>query len=186
MTEDKIRTLLQEADRDAGRPARVCVDLRAVRRRAGRRRLASLAGPMAAAAVLMVALGVWSLTVRVPETTQEQNRIVALEAQVKQLQARTDSALSLIQEVLEDERRKRRLEELEAQLAGIPDALEELQEQVDRTVFILIGRADRLHRELNQTDLAIDDYNRVIELFPNNQGAKIARQRLSQIKEKRI
>jgi tetratricopeptide (TPR) repeat protein len=134
----------------------------------------------------MVALGVWSLAVKAPETTQEQNRIVALEAQVKQLQARTDSALSLIHEVLEDERRQRRLEQLEAQLADIPDALEELQEQVDRTVFILIGRADRLHRELNRTDLAINDYNRVIELFPNNQGAEIARQRLSEIKDKRI
>jgi tetratricopeptide (TPR) repeat protein len=186
MTEDKIKDLLQEADRTAGQPAGVRVDLSAIRRRAKRRRFASLAAPVVAAAVLMVALGIWSLTIRVPKATQEQKRVVALENQIKQLQASTDAALSLIHEVLEDERRQRRLEELEAQRASIPDPLAEIQKQVDKTAFILVYQADRLYRELNLTDSAVEAYNRVIELFPENRWAAVARQRLSEIESRRI
>jgi tetratricopeptide (TPR) repeat protein len=134
----------------------------------------------------MVALGIWSHTIRVPETRREQKRIVALEDQVRQLQARTDAALSLIREVLEDERRQRRLEELEAQLASIPDPLEEIQKQVDKTAFILVYQADRMYRELNQTDSAVENYLRVIELFPKNRWARVARQRLSEIENQKI
>jgi len=186
MTEDKIKNLLQEADRMAGRPAEVRVDLSAIRRRAGRRRLASIAGPIAAAAAIVTALGIWSLAIKTPETTREQVRIVTLEAQVKQLQTSTDAALALIHEVLEDERRRNRLEELEAQLASIPDPLEEIRKQVDKTAFILVYQADRLYRELNETESAVATYNRVIKLFPRNQWAAVARERLSEIEGRRI
>lgn len=186
MTEDKIKNLLQEADRMAGRPAEARVDLSALRRRAGRRRLASLAGSIAAAAALMIALGIWSLGIKTPETAREQVRIVTLEAQVKQLQASTDAALALIHEVLEDERRRSRLDELEAQLASIPDPLEEIRNQVDKTAFILVYQADRLYRELNETESAVDTYNRVIRLFPRNRWAAVARTRLSHIENRNI
>lgn len=186
MTEEKIKKLLQEADQTAGEPAWVCVNLSAVRRRANRRRFLSLAAPLAAAAVVIAGLGVWSVTSRVLESKREQEKIALLEAQVKQLQARTDSALNLIQEVLEEERRQRRLDELEAQLASIPEPLEEIQKQVDKTAFILVYQADRLYRELNQTDSAIEAYNRVIELFPQNRWAKVARQRLEEIENRKF
>jgi outer membrane protein assembly factor BamD (BamD/ComL family) len=42
-----------------------------------------------------------------------------------------------------------------------------------------------MYRELNQTDSAIENYNRVIELFPENKWAKVARQRLSEIENKK-
>ncbi len=186
MTEDKIKNLLQQADRMAGRPAEARVDLSAVRRRANRRSLASLTGPIAAAAVLLIALGIWSLAIKKPERAHKQERIMALETQIKQLQASTDAALALIHEVLEDERRQSRLEELEAQLASIPDPLEEIRKQVDKTAFILVYQADRLYRELNETESAVETYNRVIELFPRNQWATVARQRLSEIEDRRI
>lgn len=186
MTEDKIRNLLQEADRMAGRPVRTRVDVTAIRRRAGRRRLASLAGPVAAAAVLMIALGIWSLVIKTPEPTREQRKIASLESQVKQLRASTDAALALIHEVLEDERRQSRLDELEAELASIPDPLEEIRTQVDKTAFILVYQADRLYRELNETESAVETYNRVIRLFPRNQWATVARERLSEIEDRRI
>lgn len=108
-----------------------------------------------------------------------------LDAQVKQLQASTDAALKLIQQVLEDERRQQRLYELEAQLASIPDPLEKLEKQVDKTAYILIYQADRLYRELNQTDSAVESYNRVIELFPENRWANVARKRLTEIENKK-
>jgi DNA repair exonuclease SbcCD ATPase subunit len=186
MTEDEMKNLLQEADRIAGRPARADVEVSAIRRRAGRRRLASSAGPVAAAAVLMIAFGIWSLGTRTPEPTREQRRIASLESQVRQLRASTDAALALIQEVLEDERRQSRLDELEAELAGIRDPLDEIQRQVDETAFYLVYQADRLYRDLNETKSAVETYKRVIELFPRNQWAGIARERLSEIESRKI
>ncbi len=145
-----------------------------------------MVAPLAAAAVLVVALSISALMFRTAEPTQEQKKIALLETQIKQLQARTDAALSLIQEVLEEERRQSRLDELQAQLASIPDPLEETRKQVDKTAFILVYEADRLYNELNQTDSAVENYNRVIELFPENRWAKVARQRLSEIENRRI
>jgi tetratricopeptide (TPR) repeat protein len=181
MAHDKIENLLQQADRMAGRPAGVDVNLSIIRRRANRKRLANSAGPAAAAAVLLIALGIWSLGIKPPRPTGEQRKIASLETQIKQLQASTDAALALIHEVLEDERRQSRLGELEAELANIPDPLEEIRKQVDKTAFILVYQADRLYRELNETASAVETYNRVIRLFPRNQWAAVARQRLSEI-----
>jgi len=185
MTEDEIIKLLQEADKTAGGIAPVRVNFSAIRRRAGRRNMIILAAPLASAAVLMVALSILALMFRTAEPTPEQEKIALLEIQIKQLQVRTDAALSLIQEVLKDEQRQHRLDELQAQLASIPDPLEEVQNQIDKTAFILVYQADRLYRELNQTDSAVENYNRVIELFPENRWAKVARQRLSEIQNKK-
>ena len=186
MSDEKIEKLLQQADRTAGGPARVRVDLADIRRRANRRRLVNVAGPVATAAVLMMALGIWSVILRTAPMTPGQDKIADLENQVKQLQARTDAAMRLIQEMLEQERRQQRLDELEAELASIPDPFEEIQKQVDKTAFILVYQADRLYRELNQTNSAVEAYNRVIRLFPENQWAKVARQRLKEIEDKRL
>ena len=185
MSDQKIEQLLQQADRMAGDPARVRVDLTDIHRRANRRRIVNIAGPIAAAAVLIIALGIWSITLRTTQPTPEQKKIALLESQVKQLQARTDAAMSLMQEMLEQERRQQRLDELEAELASIPDPFEEMQKQVDKTAFMLVYQADRLYRELNQTASAVEAYNRVIRLFPKNRWAQVARQRLEKIKNKR-
>ncbi len=188
MTEDKIKNLLQEADRMAGLPIPVSANLSAVVRRcAHRRHFVNLAAPLAAAAVVLITAtaGIWILAIRTTETTQEKEKIALLETQLKQLYVRTDAALNLIQDVLEKEQKQRSLDELEAQLASIPDPLEEIQKQVDKTAFILVYQADRLYRELNRTDSAVETYNRVIELFPKNRWAQVARQRLSEIEEQR-
>jgi len=186
MTENEIKKLLQRADTTAVGTAPVRVNLSAIRRRAGRKKIVVLTTPLASAAVLMVALSISILMFRTSEPTEQQRKIVMLETQIKQLQARTNAALGLIQEVLEEERRQSRLDELKAQLASIPDPLEEVQNQVDKTAFILVYQADRLYNELNQTDSAVENYNRVIELFPENRWAKVARQRLSEIKNRKI
>jgi tetratricopeptide (TPR) repeat protein len=185
MTEDEIKTLLQKADETAGGPAFARVNLSAIRRRANRRRFVNIAGPVAAAAVLMVALSIWGLTLKTARATRERQRIASLENQVKQLQARAEAAISLIREVLERERRQQRLDELEAQLASIPDPLEVMRKQVDKTAFMLVYQADRLYNQLNQTDSAVENYKRVIELFPENRWAKVARQRLEEIESKK-
>ena len=185
MSDDPLTKLLLQADRTAGRPTHIRVDVSDIHHQANRRRVIQIVGPVATAAVLMVALGIFSIIQRVPRMTPEQKQIASLENQVKQLQARTDAAMSLIREVLEQERRQQRLDELEAELASIPDPLEEMQKQVDKTAFILVYQADRLYRELNQTDSAVEAYNRVIRLFPKNQWAQVARQRLEEIENKK-
>jgi tetratricopeptide (TPR) repeat protein len=185
MTENEIKKLLQEADKTAGGIAPVRVNLSVIRRRVGRRNLINMVAPLASAAVLMVALSILAPMFRTAEPTPEQEKIALLETQIKQLQARTDAALGLIQEVLAEERRQSRLDELQAQLASIPDPLEEVREQVDKTAFSLVYQADRLYRELNQTDSAVENYNRVIKLFPENRWAKLARQRLTEIENKK-
>jgi tetratricopeptide (TPR) repeat protein len=183
MTEEEIKKLLKRADETAGEFQPVRVNLSAIHRRASRRRLVNIVWPVCAAAVLMIAFSIWSLTLRTAQT--ERDRIASLENQVKQLNARAEVAMNLIQEMLEQEKRRQRLDELEARLASIPDPLEEIQRQVDKTAFILVYQADRMYRELNQTDSAIENYNRVIELFPDNRWAKVARQRLSEIENKK-
>ena len=186
MTEDKIKNLLQKADQTAGHPAPISANLTAaVRRRARQRHFANLAVPIATAAILLIAFGIWHLTTTT-ETEQSPEKIASLEAQIQLLQARTDAAVNLIREVLENERKQRRLDELQARLANIPDPLEEIQNQVEKTAFILVYQADRMHRELNQKDPAIETYNRVIELFPQTRSAEVARQKLAEIQNNSV
>ncbi len=188
MTEDKIKNLLQEADRRAGLPRPVSANLAAiVRRRAHRRHLLiSLTAPLAAAAVILIAAGVWNLVIRTSGHTKDQEKIVSLEIQLEQLQEKTDAAIKLIQEVLVAEQKKQSLGELEAQLASIPDPLEQIQSQVDKTARILVYQADRLYSELNRTDSAVETYHRVIKLSPKSRWANQARQRLIEIESRKF
>lgn len=183
MTEDKIKNLLQQADRMAGLPQPVSANLSTiVRRRAHRRHLLiSVTAPLTAAAVIIIATGMWNIVIRTSGQTEDQEKIISLEKQLEQLQVRTDAALNLIQEVLVAEQKRHSLDELEAQLASIPDPLKEIQKQVEKTAFILVYQADRLYYELDRTDSAVETYKRVIELFPKNQWAQVARERLSEI-----
>ena len=184
MTEEKIKNLLQRADETAGIPAPISVSLLAIRNRAYRRRIVNITVPVAAAAAILIAVGLYGFTLRANKTTPQQQKIALLEAQIQQLQARADATFNLIQEVLEDERKQQRLDELQAQLASIPDPIEEIQKQVDKTAFNLVYQADRMYRELNLMDSAVATYKRVIELFPETHGAEMARQRLSEIQDK--
>jgi hypothetical protein len=188
MTEDTIKNLLQQADHMAGLPRPVSANLSAiVRRRAHRRHLRiTLTTPFAAAAVVLIAAGIWNLSIRTSERTKDQQKIVSLEKQLEELQVRTDAALGLIHEMLVAEQKQHSLNELEAQLASIPDPLEEIQRQVDKTASILVYQADRLYRELNRTDSAVETYRRVIKLSPKSQSAQEARQRLLEIESRRF
>jgi hypothetical protein len=109
-----------------------------------------------------------------------------LEEQVRQLQAQTDMTLRLVREVLDKDRQERRLAALKAELASIPDPVKEIDRQVDKTAFILVYQADKLYKELNETDSAVRAYKEVIQLFPTNQWADVARERLSQIEQRQI
>ena len=109
-----------------------------------------------------------------------------LQEQVRQLSASADQTLALVEKVLEKQEQQQRLNELRAKLASIKDPLEEVQEQVDRTAFILIYQADRMYNELDLKDSAVERYERLIELFPENRWASVARERLENIHSKKI
>ena len=182
MAEDKIKNLLQDADRMAPRPAALSANLMTIiRHRAHRRRTINLTASIAAIVISLFALGTWGLTTKTSKIKQEQKKVASLEAHVQQLQARTDTVLKLIHEVLENERKQRLHDALQVQLVSIPDPLEEAQKQVDKTAFILVYQANRMYRELDQKDSAIQTYKRVIKLFPQTRWAETARQRLSEI-----
>lgn len=182
MIDDKIKNLLQKADHSAPGTALDSSHLAsAVRHRAERRRTVNFVSSAAAAALILIVLGVFYFINGTAETKQRPDKVASLQAEVKELQARADATLKLLREVLEYERRQDRLNELQAQLAAIPDPLEEIREQVDKTAFILVYQADRMYRELNQKDSAVRTYKRVIELFPETQWAEVAGRRLSEI-----
>ncbi|MCU0918296.1 MAG: hypothetical protein MUC88_27585 [Planctomycetes bacterium] len=185
MNEEKIKHLLAEADQRAGEPRFGPVSTAGVRRRACQRRLVWQGGPVAAAALVLVGMTLWAVGRR-PGESQPPQRIASLEEQVRQLQAQNETTLKLVQEVLEKDRRDRRLAALEAQLASIPDPVKEIDRQVDKTAFILLYQADKLYKELNQTESAVRAYQEIIQLFPTNQWANVARERLSQIEQRRF
>lgn len=186
MTEERIKELLRHADQAAGPPSFGWVTADGIRRRIRRRRF-MWAGVPTAAAVLLTAFGLWTLRTRDPNgVPQQQQQIASLEEQVRQLQAQTDATLRLVQGMLAEERQQQRLAALEAELASIPDPLAELEKQTDRTAFVLVYQADRLYRELNQTESAVEAYEQVIRLFPQNRWAEVARKRLAEIKKQGI
>ena len=182
MSEDKIKRMLQEADRQAGPPETFEVDISAIRKKALHRKIINIASPVAAAAVLI--FGVCFLILQTPETKPIPKPIetASTEMKIKQLQANTEATINLIHEILEQERSQQRLNELEVELASIPDPVEKVNEELDRTAFILVYSADKMYNELNLTDSAVETYKRVIKLFPDNQWAQVARERLDTIK----
>jgi len=187
VTEERIRELLRDADRAAGPPSFGRVTADGIQRRIRRRRLVWIAAPVAAAAMVLLAFRLWGIDARnTPPAPEQRQQIASLEEQVERLQAQTDATLRLVQGVLAEQRQQQRLAALEAELASIPDPLAELEKQTDKTAFVLVYQADRLYRELNQTDSAVEAYEQVIRLFPQNQWAEVARKRLAEIKKQKI
>jgi len=188
VTEEEIRSLLAKADERADQSAFGNVTAAEIRRRAHRRRFVRIAVPTTVAATIAVTVAWWGIHVRTemaPPQPQPQ-RIASLEEQVRQLRLQTEATLKLVQDVLEKDRQERHLASLEAELASIPDPVKEVERQVDKTAFILVYQADKLYQELNQTESAVRAYREVIQLFPTNRWADVARERLSQIEQRRI
>jgi len=59
--------------------------------------------------------------------------------------------------------------------------MEQVERQVDKAAFVLIYQADRLYKELNRTESAVAAYKEIIQLFPTNRWAEVARERLAEI-----
>jgi cell division protein FtsL len=186
VNEEQIGQLLAKADEAAGDATFRPIATAGIRRRAYRRRLVRVVVPASLAAVVTISVALSAIFVSTERPQVQPQRIASLEEQVKQLQARTDATLKLVQEALERDRQDRRLAALETELASIPDPVREIDRQVDKTAFILVYQADKLYKELNQTEAAVAAYKEVIQLFPTNRWAAVARERLSQIEQRQI
>ncbi|MHC4123223.1 MAG: tetratricopeptide repeat protein [Planctomycetota bacterium] len=187
MTEDRIEKLLQKADRAVFHPSLSSDALSAaVRIRAGKKHFTNITATFAVAALILIVPIIWNLIPKTVDTIQDKSKIASLEEQVRQLEAKTNATLNLVREVLEHEQKQHRLDELQAELANIPDPLEETKNQINKTAFILVYQADRMYRELNQKDSAVEAYNRVIKSFPQTPSADTARQRLLEIKNSNV
>lgn len=187
MNAEQIKSLLEDADRAAGPPRYKVVRACEIRARLRRRRSVAIAVPAAAAAVVLCGLALWNLRQQSEEPPAvPQERIASLEEQVRQLQEQTETTMRLVQEVLAKERQERRLAALQAELASIPDPAQELQRQAEKAAFALVYQADRMIGEMNQTQSAVETYEQVIRLFPENRWAEVARERLARIRNQRF
>jgi len=183
MAEDTLINMLRKADELAGPPTDVLVRASDLRRRVHRRRLTTATISLAGVIVVLFTTGTWRRGGQA-ERPLETLSITALQAQMKALQAKTEAALNLISEVLEQDRISRQMAQHQTELAGMMDGMERARQQVDKTAFILLYQADQLYLHLNQANDAAQKYQQVIRLFPQSRSAQIAQQRLNEIKDK--
>lgn len=185
MEEERIRQLLQEAEGGARQVhAPAAVDVAAsVRRRARYIRIRNVSLKLAAAAVILIAAGVWVLQI---QKDLEAERIASAEKQIAELSIRTDAVVKLLDEVLENERRQQELAEIEARLVSVGDPMEDVEREVDKAAFVLVYHADLMYKQLEQTDSAVNTYKQVIEYFGDNRWAEVARERLKEIEKNNV
>jgi hypothetical protein len=192
MSDDRLRQILQQADRLAGPPRPASVDVDAIRQRASATRAALRKGFAAAAAAAVVGICIWlglaskhvgPLAKDVPasQPAADSQRIAQLEAEVKALRASSDRMLALLQEAAQQRDRDRRVAELKRELADIPDPMEQVTAQVSQAAERMVREADQLWLGQRQRRLAVSRYQRVITLFPDSEWASVARQRLVEI-----
>jgi ElaB/YqjD/DUF883 family membrane-anchored ribosome-binding protein len=185
MNDDRLKQVLQRADQLAGPAKPMAVDFGKIRRRAAMRRTAWRIGCGAVAAAVALCIWLGQASVRQPESQAASvasvQRIVQLEAEVQELRASTEMALRVLQEVAEQQQRDRRIAEMKKTLAGIPDPMDQVRQQVSQAAERMVREGDRIWLERRYRQTAIARYKRVIELFPDNEWATVARQRLSQI-----
>ena len=186
MNDERMSELLKQADAAVGSPRFAGVRAAGVRRRIRHRRIMAGGVSAIAAAVLLTAVSLGHIpSVAKRVTGGKEQRMASLEDQVKQLQAQTEATLALVRDVIAKERQQERLDALEAELASIPDPVEQMEQQADKTAFTLVYQADRMYREMNQAESAVETYEQVIRLFPQNRWAEVAKERISEIKDSR-
>ena len=193
MSSDRIEELLRKADAAAGPPPAGPADLpNRVRHLAGRRRVVRITSGAAIAAMLALAVGTSILMtgphvqptptdhVAVTPGNDSRDEVVRLRAEIKQLRAEADDILAAAKRMLVLQKRQTLLAELE-RIRAQPDPIEQVRQQMDKAAFIIVYQADRMYRELNLHESAIESYQQAITLFPETHWAAVARERLAEI-----
>ena len=184
MEEDRIRQLLQEAEgAHQVQPPAAGEVAASVRKRARYIRVRNKSLRFAAAAVILIAAGVFNLKI---QKDLEVMRITSAEKQIAELSKRTDAVVKLLDEVLEREKRQQEFAEAEAKLAAVGDPMEDIEREVDKAAFVLVYNADIMYKQLEQTDSAVQTYKQVIKYFGDNRWAEVARERLKEIEKNKV
>ena len=184
MEEERIRQLLQEAEDTQGINMPAAADVVAsVRRRAKFIKTRNISLRLAAAAVILIAAGVFVLQI---QKDLEAERIASAEKQIAELSIRTAAVVNLLNEVLENERRQQEFAEAEARLAAVGDPMEDIEREVDKAAFAMVYNADIMYKQLEQTESAVQTYKQVIEYFGDNRWAEVARERLKEIEKDNV
>jgi DNA repair exonuclease SbcCD ATPase subunit len=184
MEEEKIKQLLQEADKGAEVVRIGAKEIAAsARRRARHIKVRRAWFRAAAAAVILTAAGVWVAQI---QKNLEAERTAAFEKQVAELSVRTDAIVNLLNEVLENDRRQKELAEAEARLAAVGNPMEEIESEIDKAAFVLVYQADVMYKQLEQTETAVETYKQVIKYFGDNRWAEVARERLKEIEKDNV
>ncbi|MBN1489464.1 MAG: hypothetical protein JXA69_06050 [Phycisphaerae bacterium] len=188
---DSIEQLLRAADRAASPPPIAPADLAGhVRRLARRRRTLRAVGGAAAAAMVVLAVGSRFLMPQAGPTAESpiatgpqpatQNEVTQLRAEIAALRQEADAALALARQLAAERQRQDQVAALQRVIDG-PDAVDEVRREMDQAAFTIVYQADRMLRELNLPESAIESYRQAIRLFPDSPSAAVARQRLAEI-----
>ena len=184
---DKIEELLQTADKAGGNPRYKSDNLAGVvRHRAHRRQIKIAAGQITIAVLIFMSLCLGIITKNNAPKQLSAEQTASLNEQIQDLNKRIDSTLNLVQEVIASQKAQERLDKLNAELASIPDPVEEMKEKIEKTAFILVYYADKRYEEYGNVEDVSQTYNRVIELFPETRSAELARQRLLKIQNNSV
>lgn len=190
MSEDRIQDLLKQADHAAGPLPSGPTDLASRVRHAHRRRRNVRITGTALAAIIALAVGTTLFISQSSSKKTSNNTLVKngdsqknldhLQAEIDQLRTEIETTLAMLEELNAQQEEQNRQSEIRRILAE-PDPLEEVHRQLDKAAFIIVYQADRMYRELNLRESAIESYNQAIKLFPQTQWAKVARERLAEI-----
>jgi hypothetical protein len=175
--------LLREADASAARPVAPAGNLGAAVRAVARRRRRVRAGiGSALAALALVTCGLYALRphgdgivvqreLTPPVVSPEEAR-----REIARLDAEARSRMAVVERVMATERRRSGVKE-----RRVADPLLAVRREQDRTAYLLIYEADRLARKSEARERAVEEYRRVLALFPDTHWASVARERLVEL-----
>lgn len=172
MNETHFKQLLRQADSVSGLPQADVEELSsAVRCRLTRRKQYIRTGLLTAAAIAVIAsigIGLYR--------SQESKRKLADLRQREQL-AKIEADLALVQQLLHQQ--EEQLSQLRANRFSSP--ARQIEKEMDDAAFVLMYQAERMARQYNDQQTALDYYQQVVQYFGRTQWAEEAQKRIAQL-----
>jgi hypothetical protein len=177
MKQDQLIQLIKDTDKAFGETAPIRINTQAIRQRAAYRRWALRMGSMAAVVIgtVILGFGLW------PQSNRPSPPSMAASDTLKQLEAQSNVLLAQVKQLDKINARAhhhQRLGELHRQMAAISDPRQDVRKEISQAARTLVAAADRLLQDPGQRRRARKTYERVIQLFPENNWSHIARKRL--------
>lgn len=179
--DDPILDLIRQAD-EATDPCETLIDVEQIYRRD--RRIRRIYRGLVAGIMILFVLSVFLMAPKEQRSRSislEVQTLAQLEARAEGLLAKAEFALGMDAEVQEQLGKMARISELETQMKRIQDPLRRVQTEVSRTAEAMVVCADRYRSIPGLKREAIKEYKRVLDLFPGNSWADVARKRLLEL-----